>query len=54
MSESAEPYEVQGWNPAPDKGKDGTVRMEGGQWACRYTEGAEPILMKMPERPTPA
>ncbi|MDZ7910913.1 MAG: hypothetical protein U5O16_03630 [Rhodococcus sp. (in: high G+C Gram-positive bacteria)] len=32
----------------------GTVMLEGGQWAYRYKDGAELIMMKMPERPTPA
>ena len=40
--------------PGPEQRQAGTVMMEGGQWAYRYTEGAEPILMKVPERPAPA
>lgn len=51
MSEITEPDEGQGWSPAPDKGQAGTVALEGGQWAYRYAEGDEPIIMKMPERP---
>lgn len=50
MSETAEPDEVQGWSPAPDRGQAGTVKLEGGQWRT----GAEPDLMKMPELPAPA
>ncbi|MDV6272360.1 hypothetical protein R3Q06_02495 [Rhodococcus erythropolis] len=52
MSESAEPGEVQGWSPAPDVGQAGTVTPEGGQWAYRLKDGAEPIVMKMLECPT--
>jgi len=51
MTESAEPNEVQGWSPAPDEGQAGTVMTNDGQWAYRYKDGAELILMKMPERP---
>ena len=51
MSESAEPDETQGWSPAPDEGQAGTVMTKDGQWAYRYKDGAELIMMKMPERP---
>lgn len=51
MSEIAEPDEEQRWSPAPDTGQAGTVMLEGGQWAYRYKDGAELIMMKMPERP---
>ncbi|MDF2899184.1 MAG: hypothetical protein K0Q46_5970 [Rhodococcus erythropolis] len=30
------------------------MMLEGGQWAYRYTKGAKPVLMKVPERPAPA
>ena len=53
MDEIAQPDQVQAWSPAPDKGQAGTVMLEGGQWAYRYKDGAEPIIMKMPERPAP-
>ncbi|MGR6584899.1 hypothetical protein ACT89R_30295 (plasmid) [Rhodococcus qingshengii] len=32
-------------------GQAGTVMMTDGQWAYRYKDGAELIMMKMPERP---
>ena len=51
MDEIAQPDQAQAWSPAPDKGQAGTVMREGGQWAYRYKDGAEPIIMKMPERP---
>lgn len=51
MSETGEPDETRGWSPAPDEGQAGTVRLENGQWAYRYKDGAELIMMKMPDRP---
>lgn len=53
MSESAEPDEVQGRSPAPDEGQAGTVLTKDGQWAYRYKDGADLIIMKMPERDAP-
>lgn len=53
MSESAEPDEVQGWSPAPDEGQAGTVLTKDGQWAYRYKDGVDLIIMKMPERDAP-
>lgn len=53
MSESAEPDEAQSWSPAPDVGQAGTVALEDGQWAYRYKDGADLIIMKMPERDAP-
>lgn len=54
MSESADSDKVEGWSPAPDVGQAGTVLTKDGQWAYRYKDGADLILMKMPERPAPA
>ncbi|MDN3461123.1 hypothetical protein [Rhodococcus sp. APC 3903] len=51
MSEIAKPEETQSWSPAPDKGQAGTVMLENGQWAYRYKDGADLILMKMPDHP---
>ncbi|MEH6796686.1 MAG: hypothetical protein V7694_21385 [Rhodococcus sp. (in: high G+C Gram-positive bacteria)] len=51
MSETAKPDDFQGWSPAPDEGQAGTVKMANGQWAYRYKDGADLIMMKMPERP---
>ncbi|MFK4362356.1 hypothetical protein ABH939_005891 [Rhodococcus sp. 27YEA6] len=51
MSEIAEPDAGPGWSPAPDVGQAGTVMTKDGQWAYRYKDGAELIMMKMPERP---
>lgn len=53
MSESAEPDAVQGWSPAPDEGQAGTVLTKDGQWAYRYKDGADLIIMKMAERDAP-
>lgn len=54
MSEIEEPAAALGWSPAPDEGQAGTVLTKDGQWAYRYKDGADLILMKMPERPAPA
>ncbi|MFC1471205.1 hypothetical protein [Rhodococcus qingshengii] len=51
MSETAEPNATQGWSPAPNEGQPGTVLTKDGQWAYRYKDGADLIMMKMPERP---
>ncbi|GAA3144189.1 hypothetical protein [Rhodococcus baikonurensis] len=51
MSETAKPDETQGWSPAPDEGQAGMVMTTDGQWAYRHKDGAELIMMKMPERP---
>ncbi|WP_172403537.1 hypothetical protein [Rhodococcus qingshengii] len=51
MSEIAKPEATQRWSPAPDEGQAGTVLTKDGQWAYRYKDGAELILMKMPDRP---
>ncbi|UJC82105.1 hypothetical protein D4768_30215 (plasmid) [Rhodococcus erythropolis] len=53
MSESAELDEAQRWSPTPDVGQAGTVALEDGQWAYRYKDGADLIIMKMPERDAP-
>ena len=53
MSETTEPDETQGWSPAPDEHQAGTVMTKDGRWAYRYKDGAELIMMKMPERDTP-
>lgn len=52
MSEIAKPEETQSWSPASDKGQAGTVLTSDGRWAYRYKDGAELIMMKMPDRPT--
>ncbi|WP_336873517.1 hypothetical protein [Rhodococcus qingshengii] len=52
MSKSEEPAEDQSWRPAPDVGQAGAVELEGGLWAYRYKEGADPILIPMPNQPT--
>ncbi|MBT2270519.1 hypothetical protein [Rhodococcus qingshengii] len=54
MSETAEPDEVHGWSPAPDEGQAGTALTSDGRWAYRFKDGAELIMMKMPERPAAA
>ena len=51
MSETAKPDEAQERSPVPDEGQAGTVMPTDGQWAYRYKDGAELIMMKMPERP---
>lgn len=51
MSEIAKLEETQSWSPAPDEGQAGTVLTSDGQWAYRYKDGAELIMMKMPDRP---
>ncbi|MCW0191082.1 MAG: hypothetical protein OJJ55_07245 [Rhodococcus sp.] len=40
--------------PAPDEGQAGTVLTSDGRWAYRHKDGAELIMMTMPERPAPA
>ncbi|MHD0294249.1 hypothetical protein [Rhodococcus qingshengii] len=48
MSKIEEPDDVASWRPAPDVGQAGAVVLEGGLWAYRYKEGADPILIPMP------
>ena len=40
--------------PGAGRGPAGTVLTSDGRWAYRYKDGADLILMKMPERPAPA
>ncbi|UKO89764.1 hypothetical protein [Rhodococcus erythropolis] len=37
-----------------NEGQAGTVLTKDGRWAYRYKDGADLIMMKMPERPASA